>query len=76
VIGPSTVDPQIRPSDTLLLKTKSSQQESTASILRSIVRHDAMYVNGGQEARLNGGGHSLYWIETHFLPAWESRREA
>jgi hypothetical protein len=33
-------------------------------------------VNGGQEARLNGGGHSLYWIETHFLPAWESRREA
>jgi hypothetical protein len=33
-------------------------------------------VNGGQEARLNGGGHFLYWIETHFLPAWESRREA
>jgi hypothetical protein len=33
-------------------------------------------VNGGQEARLNGGGGLPYWIETHFLPASESRREA
>jgi hypothetical protein len=33
-------------------------------------------VGGGQEARLNGGVHLLCWIETHFLPAWESRREA
>ena len=36
----------------------------------------APVVNGGQEARSNGGGRLPYWIETHFLPARESRREA